>query len=219
MVFFLYFEIQANFNNSKKTPCTELGPARCYSTSRSNRQRLARVRIELGRDRPSSSAVPADHGHLPPDFHAQHMQPPPMYSASSQHPDAGPACGTAARPPAISRPTLPTSHHFRSMRRACSHQPCTLTPRPQSGREADHSSPHSYRRAPAFPLDPAIATVPRPPSTASSGAPPAPSTLPIASPELGGALQPHQPCQRQPVDPLTGAPLRPIIIAAASPPR
>jgi hypothetical protein len=146
------------------------------------------------------------------------MEPPPVCSASSRCPDAGPARMTAAQLPATSRPTLPTSRHFRSTCRTCSHQPCTLPPRHQSGGEADHSSPHNYRRAPATPLEPAIATVPRPPSTATSGAPPAPSTPPVASPELGGALQPHQPSQRQPTDPLTGAPLRPIAIATASPP-
>jgi hypothetical protein len=165
------------------------------------------------------SAVTADRCHLPPDFHTPHMQQPPVCSASSRCPDAGPACATAVRPPATSRPTLPMSRHFRSTYRACSHRPCTLLPHPRSGREADHYSPHSYRRAPATPLKPAIATVSRPPSIAASGAPPAPSTLPVASPELGGALQPHQLSQPQPADHLTGAPLRPIVIVAASLPR
>jgi hypothetical protein len=91
-----------------------------------------------------------------------------------------------------------------------------LTPHPRSGIEVDHYSPHSYRRAPATPLEPAIATVAWPPSTAASAAPLAPSTLLVALPELKGALQPIQP---QPADHLTGAPLRPIIIATVSPPR
>jgi hypothetical protein len=198
----------------KTTLCAELGSARCYSTSRSNRQRPVRVRTEPGRDHPPPSAVAIDRCHLPPDFHVPHMQQLTMCSASSQRPDTGPTCAIAARLPAASRPTLPTSRHFRSTRRACSHRPCTLHPR--SRREADHYSPHSSRRAPATPLEPAIATVPQPPSTAASGAPPAPSTLPVASLELGGALQPHQP---QPADHLTGAPLRPIVITTASPPQ
>jgi hypothetical protein len=146
------------------------------------------------------------------------MQQPPVCSDSSRHPDAGPACATAARPPTTSRPTLPTSRHFHSTCRACSHRPCTLAPRPRSGREADHYSPHSYRPALATPLEPAIATVPQPPSTAASGAPPNPSTLPVAPPDLEGALQIHQPSQPQPADHLTSAPLRPIVIAAVSPP-
>jgi hypothetical protein len=206
-------------NNWKKTTlCADLGPAQCYSTDRSNRQRLMRVRTELGRDRPPPSAVTVDRCHLPPDFHAPHMQQPPVCSASSRRPDSGPACAIAAWPPTTSRTTLSTSRHFRSTRRACSHRPCTLSPRPRSGREVDHYSPQNYRRAPATPLEPAIATVPRPPSTAASGAPPAPSTLPVAPPELGGALQPHQPSQPQSADHLTGEPLHPIVIAAVSPP-
>jgi hypothetical protein len=87
---------------------------------------------------------------------------------------------------------LPTSRHLRSTRRTCSHRPCTLPPHRRSRGEAVHSSSHSYRRAPVTPLELTITTVPRPPSTAASGAPPAPSTPPVASPELGGALQPHR---------------------------
>jgi hypothetical protein len=174
------------------------------------------VRIELGRDRPPPSVVTVDRCHLPPDFHAPHMQQPPVCSASSRRPNSDLVCVTAAWPPATSRPMLSTSRHFRFTHRACSHRACTLPPRPRSGREGDHYSPHSYRRAPATPLEPAITTVPRPPSTATSGAPPAPSTLPVAPPVLGGALQPNQP---QPADHLTGAPLRPIVITIVSPPR
>jgi hypothetical protein len=203
----------------KTTLCAELGPAQCYSTDRSNRQCPPRVWTEPGHDHPPPSAVTADRCHLPPNFHAPHMQQPTVCSASSRRPDAGPACATPVWPPATSRPTLPTSRHFRSTSRACSHRPCTLPPRPRSGREADHYSPLSYRRAPATPLEPAIATVPRPPSTTTSSAPPAPSTLPVASPELRGALQPHQPSQPQPTDHLTGAPLRPLVVTAVSPPR
>jgi hypothetical protein len=125
------------------------------------------------------------------------MQQSLVCNISSRCLDAGPTCTTAARPPATSRPTLPTSRHFRSTRRACSHRPCTLPPRPRSGREVDHYFPHSYRRAPATPLEPTIATVPQPPSTATSGAPPALSTPPLVSPELEVALHPHQ--SRQPM--------------------
>jgi hypothetical protein len=147
----------------------------------------------------------------------------PVCNAPSWRPDAGIPRATAARPPppqgvAVGRP-LPTSRHLCSTRRTCSRRPCTLPPRYRSGGEVVHSFSHSCRRAPATPLDLAIATFPQPPSIAASGAPPAPSTPPVASPELGGALQPHQLSQRQPADPLTGAPLRPIAIAAASPPR
>jgi hypothetical protein len=149
------------------------------------------------------------------------MQPPPVCNASSRRPDSGVARATAARLPATSRrccrPTLPTSRHLHSTRCTGSHRPCTLPPRHRSGGEAVHSSSHSYRRAPTTPLELAIITVPRPPSTAPSGAPRAPSTPPVASLELGGALQPHQPSQRQPADPVTGASLCSIAIATVSP--
>jgi hypothetical protein len=174
-----------------------LGLAQCYSNRRSNRRRAFGQRP--GRDRCQ----------LPPDFHVPRMQRPLVCNVSSRCLDAGPACTTAARPPTTSRPTLPTSCHFRSTHRACSQRPCTLPPRPRSGREVDHYFPHSYRRAPATPLEPAIATVPRPPSTAASGAPPAPSTPPLASLELEVALHPHQSRQPTPADHLTGVPLRP----------
>jgi hypothetical protein len=69
-----------------------------------------------------------------------------------------PACTTAARPPATSRrrcrPTLLTSRHLRSTRCTCSHRLCTLPPHRRSGGKAIHSSSHSYRRAPATPLEP-----------------------------------------------------------------
>jgi hypothetical protein len=160
---------------------------------------------------------------------------PPALPAStrrtcSRHPCATPLAGarmlasraTAVRPPATSRrrcrPMLLTNRHLRSTCRTCSHRPCTLPPLHQSGGEAVHSSSHSYHRAPTTPLVLAIITVPRPPSTAASGAPPAPSTPPVASPELGGALQPHQPRKRQLADPLTSASLRPTAITAVSPP-
>jgi hypothetical protein len=55
----------------------------------------------------------------------------------------------------------------------------------------------------------------RPPSTAASSAPLTPSTPPVALPELWGACRPHQPSQRQPADPLTGAPLRLTTIIVA----
>jgi hypothetical protein len=137
------------------------------------------------------------------------MQWPLVCNISSRRPDAGPACATATRPPATSRPTLSTSRHFRSTRCACSHRPCTLPPCPRSGREVDHYFPHSYRRAPATPVEPAISTVPRPPSTATSGAPPVPSTPPVVLPELDVALHPHQSRQPTPADHLTGVPLQP----------
>jgi hypothetical protein len=56
------------------------------------------------------------------------------------------------------------------------------------------------------------------PSTAASGAPPAPLTPPIASPELRGARRPHQPSQRQPADPPHRRTPPPTAITAASPP-
>jgi hypothetical protein len=149
------------------------------------------------------------------------MQPPPVCNASSRRPDSDLVCAIAARPLATSRrrcrPTLSTSRHLCSTRCTCSNRPCTLPPHHRSVGEAVHSSSHSYRRAPTTPLELAIITVPRPPSTATSGAPLAPSTPPVASPELGGALHPHQPSQRQPADPLTGASLRPTAIATVSP--
>jgi hypothetical protein len=208
-------------NNCKTTLCIELGPAQCYSTERSNRPRPARVRTAPRSRPPPPSCRP--HRPLPAAFrlHAPHMQLPPVSNASSGRPDYDLARATAARPPATSRrrcrPTLPTSCHLRSTRCTCSHRLCTLPPHHRSGGEAVHSSSHSYRRASTTPLELAIVTVPRPPSIAASSAPPAPSTLPVASPELGGALHPHQPSQRQPADPLTGASLWPTAIISASP--
>jgi hypothetical protein len=179
----------------------------------------------LGRDRARRRvAVPADRCHLPsPASTRCTCSCHPVCNAPSWRPDAGIARATAARPPppqgaAVGR-SLPTSCHLRSTRRSCNRRPCTLPPRYRFGGEAVHSFSHSYRQAPATLLELAIATFPRPPSTAASGAPPSPSTPPVASPELGGAHQPQQPSQRQPADSLTGAPLCPTAIAAASPPR
>jgi hypothetical protein len=191
----------------------------------SNRQRPARVQTEP-RSWPHPPLSCSPRWPLPPALPGStrctcscH----PVCNAPSWRPDAGIVHTTHARPlppqgVVVGRP-LSTSRHLRSTRRTCSHRPCTLPPRYRSEGEAVHSFSHSCRRAPATPLDLAITTFPRPPSTATSGAPPAPSTPPVASPELGGALQPHQPSQRQPADPLTGAPLRSIAIAAVSPPR
>jgi hypothetical protein len=141
------------------------------------------------------------------------MQPPPVCNASSRRPDSGLVRATAARPLATSRqccrPTLPTSRHLCSTRCTCSHRPCTLPPHHRSGGEVVHCSSHSYCRAPTTPLELTIVTVPRPPSTAASGAPPAPSTPPVTSPELDVALHPHQSRQPTPADHLTGVPLRP----------
>jgi hypothetical protein len=173
-----------------------LGPTQCYSTSRSNRQRPARVRTELGRDHPPPSAVTTDCYRLPPDFHALHMQQPTVCSASSQRPDTGPACATAARPPTTSWPTLPTSRHFHSTRRACNHRLCTL-PLALGPEE----KPITTLPTVTVELPPLHSSPPWPPSTAASAAPLAPSTLLVALPELKGALQPSQP---QPADHLTG---------------
>jgi hypothetical protein len=208
-------------NSCQTTLCTKLGPTQCYSNRRSNRSCPERVRTAPRSRPPPLSYRPRRPLPAASRLHAPHMQPPPVCNASSRRPDSSLARVTAVRPPATSRrccrTTLPTSRHLRSTRCTCSHRPCTLPPRHRSGGEAVHSSSHSYRRAPTTPLELAIITVPQPPSTAASGAPPAPSTPPVASPELGCALQPHQLSQRQPVDPLTDASLCPTAIAAASP--
>jgi hypothetical protein len=101
------------------------------------------------------------------------------------------------------------------------HLPLLLRHHPLVAVTPPHLKNHelSRCRAPATPPELAIAAVPRPPSTAVSGAPPASSTLPVALPKLRCALQPHQSSQPQPADYLTGAPLRPIVIAATSPRR
>jgi hypothetical protein len=104
-----------------------------------------------------------------------------------------------------------TPHHSTLATRLCS-----FATSPLSLLRRRTSRPTSYR---AVELPPLRLRSPSPPSTAASGAPQAPSTLPVASPELGGALEPHQPSQQQPDDHLTGAPLRPIVIATGSPPR
>jgi hypothetical protein len=179
-----------------------------------------------GRDCHRRVAVPADRCQLPPDLHAPHMQRPLVCNVSSRHPDAGPVCVTAARLPATSRSALPTSRHAGAADQPppprvahAPHRPILI---PSSYHTATQSHFPSSPLASPLPLAATratIAAVPWPPSTAAPGAPLAPSTPPVASPELGVALHPHQSSQPQPADHLTGTPLRPIDIVAGSPPR
>jgi hypothetical protein len=184
-----------------------LGQAQCYSTIplKPTAPGVCSDRASVMTAPTAKLQSPPTAATCPPGLHALHMQLPPHVNAPSWCLDAGITRTTAAwlPPPqgaVVGRP-LPTSCHLRSTRRTCSRRSCTLPPHYRSRVEAVHSSSHSCHRAPATPLDPAIAIFPHPLSTAAFGAPPAPLTPPVALPELGGALQPHQPSQRQPADP------------------
>jgi hypothetical protein len=145
--------------------------------------------------------------------------PTPVSDASSRRTGCDLARATAARPHATSWPTLLTNCHHRSMRCTCSHRPCTLPPHHRSGGKVVYSSSHNYRRALTPPLKLVIVAVPRLPSTAASGPPPATPAPPRAPPCSRVPHRPLLPHRRAPLRPLTGAFLPAEITATASPPR
>jgi hypothetical protein len=221
MVFTLYFEIGANLNNCKTILCTELGPAQCYSTDPVGFRQPASsdcVQRDSALSRRCSDRCRRRVSLLPRLLHAPHM-PPPVSDASSRCPGCDLTRATVARSPATSRPTLQTSCHHRSTCCTCSHRSCTLPPHHRSGGKVVYSSSHNYRRALTPPLMLTIAAVPRLPSTAASGPPPATPAPPRAPPRSRVPHRPLLPHRRAPLRPLTGAFLPAEITAAASPPR